>query len=96
MDLEKAALATAAVGTNKRALPAVACPDRAFDRGGHMTRAWTSVAWRARAAGMRASSSLQVCDEQLQRAFDNPRRIATWDRVSQQILGTAQVVVRFR
>ena len=45
---------------------------------------------------MRASSPLQVCDEQLQRAFDNQRRIATWDRVSQQILGTAQVVMRFR
>ena len=44
MDLEKAALATAAVVTNERALPAVACPDRALDCGGHMTRAWASVA----------------------------------------------------
>ena len=45
---------------------------------------------------MRASSPLQVCDEQLQRAFDNQRRIPTWDRVSQQILGTPQVVMCFR
>ena len=44
MDFKKASLATAAVVTNERALPAVACPDRALDYGGHMTRAWASVA----------------------------------------------------
>ena len=93
VELEERALGTAAVRANEGATTLVATPHGAAHGGGNVSRsgrAWPSCAGMLDGGGLGA---FEIADEQRERTVDNRRQVAAWDRVTQQILGAAQLVV---
>ena len=94
MELEEGALGAAAVRADESAPALVAPPHGAAHRGRNVSRSGRGglgCAWMLDRAGLGA---FEIADKQRERAVDDRRQVAGRDRMTQQILGAAQLVVR--
>lgn len=93
MELQEAALRTPPVRAHERALAAIALPHLSLHRSRNVTRSGcgrTSCAWSRTRPEL---GPLQIGQEQGQRPIEDGGRIAVGNRVTQQILCVAQLVV---
>jgi hypothetical protein len=94
MKLQEACLTAAALSPFERTAAAVARPDSAADGRRNMTAACGDRAGHlSRRFRLRQLRSLELLEQQRQRAIDNRRGIAVGNRVPQQILRTPELVV---
>src|SRR5258708_257604 len=95
--LEPAArLATAAVGTHERALPAVSLADGAPHVGRDVARGLGAPTARARIVGCRGLAPLELRDQRVERAIEDLARVAVRDRMAEQVLRALQLVANSR
>ena len=94
VELEERALDTAAVRPDEGALALVPSPHGAAHRGGNVSRpsrGGPSCAWMLDRGSLGA---FEIANKQRERAVDDRRQVARRDRMTQQVLGAAQLVVR--
>jgi hypothetical protein len=93
MHLEEPAFRTAALRSDERALPAIPRPHDALDGSRDVARVGRE---RPRRTGTRDGGELapfELLDQQRQRTIEHGRDVAVRDRVTQEILRPAQLVV---
>jgi hypothetical protein len=94
MEFQKSSFGASAAWSHERAAPLITLPDDASHRGRDVTRVPRRCVEWTRAIGRRQLLLLQFVDEDGERLIEDLAGIAVWDRVSQQILGTAELIVR--
>ena len=94
MEFEEPAFGAPALGADERAAALVASPDLAPHGSWNVTGVPGTVPRRTREWRCRRSASFQMFEQHGQRAIDDFGRIPARHGVPQQILNTAQLVVR--
>ncbi len=94
MELEEPALGTAPVRPHERAPAAVALPHLPPHGGRNVTRTRRDRSARTWMLGRRQLGSLEIRHEERQRPIEDGSRVASRDRVTQQVLSSAELVVR--
>ena len=95
VELQEPCLAATAVGTDEGALAGIAFPDEATDVRGHPPRVGDAGDGGPGDVRLRESPALKLTDECRQSSFDNRRRIAGRQSMTQQILSSSELLVRF-
>src|SRR3954466_507526 len=94
MKLQKVSLGAAAFLADESATSLVACPHFPPHRCRNPARTWRHTGGPTRTKGRSRSRAFELLNQQPQRTADDRSSIAAGDGVTQQLLGSAQVVVR--
>jgi hypothetical protein len=94
VELEESGLVAPTVRADERALSGIALPHEAADIRGHSARVGNGTDGGPRRGGLRQTPSLELIDEDRQGSFDNCRRIAGRQSMTQQVLSPSELLVR--